>query len=289
MPVWASHEGSHVDVGLRKLIASPTEQCPNQDTCLGLCQCEVKYEDAETSYRFNFFTPKDGYILDGWLLGGDVTTGLYQWKNVFYFTPTVGNVSGKCQIESQGRTPEYQQVAAEELEVNRCNFYRAFCCCTTDSSGKRTKCQRSVNFDLTKSPPAYQCSGAGEQAFDEPKTNEGCKALEYREAVKPGEEPTEPLAVAVGRLQRQARGLQRVPRFTSPAQVLGFATNVLVMFIGALALVMYIFAGFLWMTASGNTERIEHAKRLLVWTTVAVAIMISSYLLVSRVFVFLAK
>ncbi len=52
--------------------------------------------------------------------------------------------------------------------------------------------------------------------------------------------------------------------------------------IGALAMLMYIWAGFLWMSA--NADNISKAKSILVWTTLGVIFSLSSYLLVKFVF-----
>ena len=53
---------------------------------------------------------------------------------------------------------------------------------------------------------------------------------------------------------------------------------------GAIAMVMYIWAGFLWMTASGNAEKTTKAKGIIVWTSLGVIAMLASYMLVTFVF-----
>lgn len=54
--------------------------------------------------------------------------------------------------------------------------------------------------------------------------------------------------------------------------------------IGMFTMVMYIWAGFLWMTAQGSSENIGKAKSILVWTTLGVVITLASYLIVQLVF-----
>jgi uncharacterized membrane protein len=56
------------------------------------------------------------------------------------------------------------------------------------------------------------------------------------------------------------------------------------MFIGSIVLVMYIFGGFLWMTASGNSEQVDKAKKILVWSSLGVVAMLASYVLVTFLF-----
>lgn len=54
--------------------------------------------------------------------------------------------------------------------------------------------------------------------------------------------------------------------------------------IGMFTMAMYIWAGFLWMTAQGSSENIGKAKSILVWTTLGVVITLASYLIVQLVF-----
>lgn len=71
---------------------------------------------------------------------------------------------------------------------------------------------------------------------------------------------------------------------TSINQFISKAINILMAFIGSITLLLYVFSGFLWMTASGNSEQVDKAKRILIWTTLGVAVMLFSYMLVSLVF-----
>jgi len=69
-----------------------------------------------------------------------------------------------------------------------------------------------------------------------------------------------------------------------PSQFIGRFIQILLAFIGSISLVLYIVSGFLWMTASGNTEKVTKAKSIMVWTTLGVVVMLASYMLVSFVF-----
>ncbi|MEK7131426.1 MAG: hypothetical protein AAB797_01670 [Patescibacteria group bacterium] len=71
---------------------------------------------------------------------------------------------------------------------------------------------------------------------------------------------------------------------TEPAQLIGRFIKILLAFIGSISLVLYIVAGFLWMTASGNAEQVTKAKSIMVWTTLGVVVMLSSYMLASFIF-----
>ncbi len=53
--------------------------------------------------------------------------------------------------------------------------------------------------------------------------------------------------------------------------------------LGLVALVLMLYAGYTWMTAAGNEEKIEQAKKILVNATIGLAIIFSSYAIVSFV------
>jgi len=67
---------------------------------------------------------------------------------------------------------------------------------------------------------------------------------------------------------------------TGPEDIFSSVINILMAFIGSLALVFYIYAGLLWMSAGGNSEKVTKAKDMLVWTTLGIIAMTSSYLIV---------
>lgn len=72
--------------------------------------------------------------------------------------------------------------------------------------------------------------------------------------------------------------------FKSPEDLINRAIRILMAFIGSISLVLYIYSGFLWMTARGNSDQTGKAKLILVWTTLGVVIMLSSYMLASFIF-----
>lgn len=70
----------------------------------------------------------------------------------------------------------------------------------------------------------------------------------------------------------------------NPTQFIKKAINGLMAFIGSITLLLYVAAGLLWMTARGASEQVDKAKKILVWTTLGVAVMLFSYVLVSFLF-----
>lgn len=54
--------------------------------------------------------------------------------------------------------------------------------------------------------------------------------------------------------------------------------------LGAFALALYVWAGTLWMTSAGNADRAGKAKSIIVWASLGVLIIFSSYILVQFIF-----
>lgn len=69
----------------------------------------------------------------------------------------------------------------------------------------------------------------------------------------------------------------------SPQKLIGQIINAVLGIIGSLALVMFIYGGFTWMMASGNQTKVTKGKDILLWATVGLIIIFSSYALVKFV------
>jgi hypothetical protein len=53
--------------------------------------------------------------------------------------------------------------------------------------------------------------------------------------------------------------------------------------VGSIALLMFIFGGFKWLTSGGNTKDVEDGKNILMWSTVGLVVIFSSYAIVKFV------
>ena len=116
----------------------------------------------------------------------------------------------------------------------------------------------------------------------EPKQNQKCDFSE--ENVCTPEKPGPLAGTSAEDLQKEAAsGLFNLnkAKLGTPVTLINRAIRGLMAFIGSIALVLYIYAGFLWMTASGNAEQVNKAKTTMVWTTLGAAIMLASYMLAS--------
>jgi hypothetical protein len=71
---------------------------------------------------------------------------------------------------------------------------------------------------------------------------------------------------------------------TSPIITVGRIINYLLGFLGVIFLGLIIYAGFLWMTASGNTEQVTKAKKLMGNAVVGLLIVLASFAISRLVF-----
>lgn len=64
----------------------------------------------------------------------------------------------------------------------------------------------------------------------------------------------------------------------NPATVIAKVISVLLSILGTIALLMFIYAGFNWMTAMGNDAKINTAKKIMVWSTAGLVVIFISYI-----------
>jgi hypothetical protein len=53
---------------------------------------------------------------------------------------------------------------------------------------------------------------------------------------------------------------------------------------GSIALVMFIYGGFLWMTAAGNTQQVDKGKKALIWSVLGLLAVFGSYSVLNLVY-----
>lgn len=66
-------------------------------------------------------------------------------------------------------------------------------------------------------------------------------------------------------------------------QLIGQIINAVLGVVGSLALLMFIYGGIVWMTAAGANEKVQKGKDILLWATIGLIIIFSSYALVDFV------
>lgn len=58
---------------------------------------------------------------------------------------------------------------------------------------------------------------------------------------------------------------------------------------GAIALVLFVYGGLVWMTSGGNPEKIKEGKNILVWAILGLVVIFTSYIILNFVFETLEK
>lgn len=180
--------------------------------------------------------------------------------------------------------------------VGSCKYENPFCCCQRNSNGRLTGCTRAVDYGTNSAPtPSCASIGADYRPFTEKTVPQyasaiaagsGCSAFQDAinkdaDAKAAGKQPVTQSSID---LKKEAATLNQTT-FTSAEQVIGQVIKILLSFVGSIALALYIGAGILWMTALGNSERIDKAKSIFVWTTLGLIVMLSSYFIVNFLFV----
>ena len=64
---------------------------------------------------------------------------------------------------------------------------------------------------------------------------------------------------------------------TDPRVIAGRVINILLLFLGAIAVSLIIYAGFIWMTSNGNEDKIEQAKKILKNAIIGLVIILASW------------
>jgi hypothetical protein len=63
----------------------------------------------------------------------------------------------------------------------------------------------------------------------------------------------------------------------TPEILIGRVIYAVLGLVGSLALVMYIYGGFMWMMAAGNPQRVTKGKEIITWATIGLVVIFTSY------------
>ena len=70
----------------------------------------------------------------------------------------------------------------------------------------------------------------------------------------------------------------------SVPQIIGKVISVIISLLGVVALVMFIYAGSLWLFSGGDAQKVKKGKDTMVWAVAGLLLVFSSYILVNYVF-----
>jgi hypothetical protein len=66
----------------------------------------------------------------------------------------------------------------------------------------------------------------------------------------------------------------------SPQALIGNIINSILGVVGSIALIMFIYGGFTWLTSGGSAENVKKGKDIIIWATIGLAVIFLSYGLV---------
>ena len=70
---------------------------------------------------------------------------------------------------------------------------------------------------------------------------------------------------------------------SDPRIIIANIIQAILSIIGSLALLMFVYGGFLWITSFGESKRIERGKTIVVWAVAGLALIASAYVIVNAV------
>lgn len=79
--------------------------------------------------------------------------------------------------------------------------------------------------------------------------------------------------INVGRTGQQAG----TSELSDLGTIVGMAINVLLSLIGLIFLVLMVYAGFLWMTARGEEDQVNTARKIIIQALIGLFIVVSAY------------
>lgn len=75
----------------------------------------------------------------------------------------------------------------------------------------------------------------------------------------------------------------------SPIETAGYLIALFLGLLGLIAIAIIIKAGFEWMTAQGNTDKVDKAKKELQWATIGLLVILASYSLATFIFEYIER
>lgn len=84
--------------------------------------------------------------------------------------------------------------------------------------------------------------------------------------------------------QLDAGGLNTGLTPEDPRVTVAFIIKAFLGLLGIIAVALMLYAGFLWMTAGGNSEQVGTAKSIIINATIGLAVLLSAYTITYAVF-----
>lgn len=78
-------------------------------------------------------------------------------------------------------------------------------------------------------------------------------------------------------------GLDNPLPTADPRVIIGNVIKAMLGLVGSLALAVFVFGGFTWVTSAGNEEKIKKGKDMIMWAVFGLAVIFMSYAMVTFV------
>ncbi|MBI5072057.1 hypothetical protein HZB93_04205 [Candidatus Falkowbacteria bacterium] len=153
------------------------------------------------------------------------------------------------------------------------------------------------NIDLRLSPECraadgqWQCNCYISQALRGVSTEEACSDICYALTVPNAELTGEFRDFGVAEEAAPKTEEEEFPTYkikspigevTGP-ELIGRIIKTVLGVVGALALAMFVYGGFTWLTSAGSADKIKKGKDILIWATIGLIVIFTSYTLVDFV------
>jgi len=169
------------------------------------------------------------------------------------------------------------------------------CCCATLSEGSVTAEKKCVEVTAESPGVTPPCDGAVFGGAVDPLSKVELTSLSTDGTCNPQEKavvgvvkPEDKSYDAGKELAGEASATLNPMKFklgtAGVNDLIGRAIIILTRIMGSLLLLFYVYAGILWMTSAGNSERAGKAKQIVVWSTLGVVVVLASYMIVKFVF-----
>ncbi len=297
---------------------SPSE---NLEQCPGVCAGKVTVNQGTLSLttNYSFKTYKKAQGLPLLVFTNSLTPSVFEQPKPVRVTLKLNfTTPDNCSFILDGDSAAIEDVKeilvkmtynADNLGPSRLSK-SSYCCCKPDPQNKKklSDCAQTVEGwqfrDTGKFTDGLMsalpiCADTGFEPFPmkelvkDGKRLAACQLYEGAQAadLRAKQQLAAEKVGTLSDLRDQVAVLNKFPQFDSvPADKLGsaiigrFIGIPLGILLGSVSLALYIIAGFIWMTAAGNSEKTQQAQQMVVWTSLGVAAILASYMLVRLVF-----
>ena len=286
----------HIDARFHQ-YDNPASASVNKPKCSteNFCYCKLNFPEVSLGYDLGTWISRSRFSVgvfktDAWpLYEIRMISADYGRKNVEKLYGSKLTVKeGECFMQDQltfvdgDRDYEMNPILPEDItcEYMLANGYG--CCCANNTDGSvectqtakdQTDCTlHCANPTDTAYPDEPNCSARNRKAYVSTSTVDIDLESVRAEAAK----QLNPLSW----LAKKAGGETATGQINN---FIGVALKFFMYAIGSLLLLFYVYAGFLWMTAMGNAEKITKAKTIMFWATLSIVVQLFAYALVQSV------